>query len=108
MGVPQGPTTVINAPPGSPGETVKVPPSAKVGQAMLVPAPVEAAVTCDGKPLSTGGTGAAGVGAAAGVRAVPFDEGVVDEGHEIGELVAAGEFVVDEADGDGDCVMDLF
>merc|ERR1719337_612385 len=51
--VPAGPTTVVNVPPGSPGTTiqvphprikgafisVKVPASAKPGQAMLVPVP---------------------------------------------------------------------
>merc|ERR1719440_2749104 len=57
--VPPGPTTVINVPAGSPGTTiqvphprvkgafisVKVPASAKPGQAMLVPVPSTAAAT---------------------------------------------------------------
>merc|ERR1719324_399318 len=63
--VPAGPTTVITVPPGSPGSTIQVPHpgvkgafisvnvprNAKVGQAMLVPVPAGAAVTCDGAPL---------------------------------------------------------
>merc|ERR1719456_1099826 len=63
--VPAGPTTVITVPPGSPGTTiqvphpgvkgayiaVKVPRNAKVGQAMLVPVPAEAAVTAAGAPV---------------------------------------------------------
>merc|ERR1719502_777856 len=63
--VPAGPTTVITVPPGSPGTTiqvphpgvkgayvaVKVPRNAKVGQAMLVPVPSEAAVTATGSPV---------------------------------------------------------
>merc|ERR550537_722071 len=62
--VPAGPTTVITVPPGSPGTTIQVPHpgvkgayiavnvprNAKVGQAMLVPVPVEAAVTAHGTP----------------------------------------------------------
>merc|ERR1719159_2283145 len=62
--VPQGPTTVITVPPGSPGTTiqvphpgakgayiaVKVPRNAKVGQAMLVPVPSEAAIAPIGTP----------------------------------------------------------
>merc|ERR1719324_894692 len=62
--VPAGPTTVVTVPPGSPGTTiqvphpavkgayiaVKVPRNAKVGQAMLVPVPPEAAVTATGVP----------------------------------------------------------
>merc|ERR1719352_1510078 len=57
--VPAGPTTVVNVPRGSPGTTIQVPhprvkgafisvsvpASAKVGQAMLVPVPAEAAAT---------------------------------------------------------------
>merc|ERR1719450_1979805 len=53
--VPPGPTTVVNVPPGSPGTiiqvpypgkrgkfiAVNVPPTAKPGQAMLVPVPPE-------------------------------------------------------------------
>merc|ERR1719377_101952 len=60
--VPAGPTTVINVPRGSPGTTIQVPHSSvkgafisvnvpasvKVGQAMLVPVPPEAAVTATG------------------------------------------------------------
>merc|ERR1719252_60082 len=88
--VPAGPTTVITVPPGSPGTTIQVPHpgvkdayiavnvprNAKVGQAMLVPVPAEAAITAHGTPVkaekksssgwSTGGkvaAGAAGVGA---------------------------------------------
>merc|ERR1719191_1758037 len=82
--VPAGPTTVITVPPGSPGTTIQVPHpgvkgafiavnvprNAKVGQTMLVPVPVEAAVTAHGAPVkaekkssggwSTGGKVAAG------------------------------------------------
>merc|ERR1719230_910906 len=94
--VPAGPTTVITVPPGSPGKTIQVPHpgvkgayiavnvphTAKVGQAMLVPVPVEAAVTAHGAPVkaekkssggwSTGGkvaAGAGGLGAVAGAGA---------------------------------------
>merc|ERR1719161_2154276 len=63
--VPAGPTTVITVPPGSPGTTIQVPHpgvkgafigvnvprNAKVGQAMLVPVPTEAAVTASGVPV---------------------------------------------------------
>merc|ERR1712146_169242 len=63
--VPAGPTTVITVPPGSPGTTIQVPHpgvkgayiavnvprSAKVGQAMLVPVPTDAAVTAHGTPV---------------------------------------------------------
>merc|ERR1719463_672311 len=63
--VPAGPTTVVTVPAGSPGTTiqvphpgvkgayiaVKVPRNAKVGQAMLVPVPTEAAVSSTGSPL---------------------------------------------------------
>merc|ERR1719284_1726649 len=63
--VPAGPTTVITVPPGSPGSTIQVPHpgvkgsyiavnvprSSKVGQAMLVPVPPEAAVTAHGAPV---------------------------------------------------------
>merc|ERR1719324_1029662 len=63
--VPAGPTTVITVPPGSPGTTIQVPHpgvkgayiavnvprSAKVGQAMLVPVPPEAAVTAHSSPV---------------------------------------------------------
>merc|ERR1719450_905866 len=63
--VPKGPTTVITVPPGSPGTTIQVPHpgvkgsyiavnvprSAKVGQAMLVPVPKEAAVTTTSSPV---------------------------------------------------------
>merc|ERR1719456_2085499 len=70
--VPPGPTTVVNVPPGSPGKTiqvphprakgafisVKVPASAKPGQAMLVPVPSEVAVTATGTPApNKGGSG---------------------------------------------------
>merc|ERR1719450_230948 len=93
--VPAGPTTVITVPPGSPGTTIQVPHpgvkgayiavnvprKAKVGQAMLVPVPAEAAVTAHGAPVkaeakksaggwSTGGKVAAGAAAVAGVGAV--------------------------------------
>merc|ERR1719310_1283814 len=65
--VRQGPTTVITVPSGSPGTTiqvphpgvkgayvaVKVPRNAKVGQAMLVPVPSEAAVTVAGSPVKS-------------------------------------------------------
>merc|ERR1719454_531455 len=68
--VPQGQTTCINVPPGSPGQTIQVPypgkpgkfisvnvpASAKPGQAMLVPVPPE-----DSAQVSAGG-GGGGVG----------------------------------------------
>merc|ERR1719230_1006850 len=63
--VPAGPTTVITVPPGSAGKTIQVPHpgvkgayiavnvprNAKVGQAMLVPVPAEAAVSASGAPV---------------------------------------------------------
>merc|ERR1719327_2601465 len=63
--VPAGPTTVVTVPPGSPGTTIQVPHpgvkgayiavnvprQAKVGQAMLVPVPAEAAVSSTGSPI---------------------------------------------------------
>merc|ERR1712118_565914 len=64
--VPAGPTTVVTVPPGSPGTTIQVPHpavkgayiavnvprNAKVGQAMLVPVPSEAAIAPIGTPAS--------------------------------------------------------
>merc|ERR1719440_2122729 len=70
--VPPGPTTVINVPPGSPGTTiqvphprvkgafisVKVPASAKPGQAMLVPVPSHApAASAPAGPITPGPRG---------------------------------------------------
>lgn len=63
-----GPTTVINVPPGGPGTiiqvphprvegqyiAVNVPPSAKVGQAMLVPVPTEAEISAGSVSGSSG------------------------------------------------------
>merc|ERR1719271_404360 len=64
--VPAGPTTVVTVPPGSAGTTIQVPHpgvkgayiavnvprNAKVGQAMLVPVPSEAAIAPTGTPAS--------------------------------------------------------
>merc|ERR1712106_21737 len=152
MGVPSGPTTVINVLRGSPGTiiqvphpgakgafiSVNVPASAKVGQAMLVPVPTEAAVQADGKPArnsksggwSTGakvaatGAAAVAVGGAAvggvvlgehiaehGVDATvdAAGEGLETAGEAVGDFaVDAGEFIVDAAEGAGDFIMDLF
>merc|ERR1719238_199128 len=70
--VPPGPTTVVNVPPGSPGTTiqvphprvkgafisVKVPASAKPGQAMLVPVPTHThAVSAPAGPTTPGPRG---------------------------------------------------
>merc|ERR1719506_642113 len=66
--VPAGPTTVVNVPPGSPGTTiqvphprakgafisVKVPASAKPGQAMLVPVPSHAHAASAPGPTTPG------------------------------------------------------
>jgi len=149
--VPSGPTTVINVPKGSPGTTIQVPhpgvkgafisvnvpASAKVGQAMLVPVPNEAAIQADGKPTappaggwSTGakvaatGAAAVAVGGAAvggvvlgehiaehGVDATvdAAGEGLETAGEAVGDFaVDAGEFIVDAAEGAGDFIMDLF
>jgi hypothetical protein len=71
--VPQGPTTVVNVPPGAPGSVIQVPypgvpgkliavnvpASAKPGQAMLVPVPpVDQAIDASGGGGATGGGGA--------------------------------------------------
>jgi hypothetical protein len=147
--VPPGKTTVVNVPAGAPGTTiqvphpgkrgafiaVKVPKSAKPGQAMLVPVPdaptYPAPATAGAAPVSRAGwsTGekvalGVGVGAAA-VGGVVLGEhiaehgldatvdaagdGLADAGEAIGDFaVDAGEFVVDAAEDAGDFIMDLF
>merc|ERR1719223_2086210 len=150
--VPAGLTTVINVPRGSPGTTIQVPhpgvkgafisvnvpSSAKVGQAMLVPFPTEAAIQADGKPSRDGKSGGWSTGAkvaATGAAAVAVGgaavggvvlgehiaehgidatvdaagEGLETAGEAIGDFaVDAGEFIVDAAEGAGDFIMDLF
>lgn len=148
--VAPGPTTVINVPPGTPGTTIQVPypghpdklisvnvpPSAKPGQAMLVPVPpLDQAVPAPKAPsggggMSTGGkilTGGAvlvGVGGAAvggailgehiaehGIDATvdAVGDGLEDVGEAIGDFaVDAGEFIVDAGEDVGDFIMDLF
>merc|ERR1719331_3231989 len=131
--VPAGPTTVITVPPGSPGTTiqvphpavkgayiaVKVPRNAKVGQAMLVPVPSEAAVTATGSPVkgdkkssgwSTGAKVAAGTAAVAGAGAlavggVVLGDSIADHGVE-GTMDAIGDSFADAGEAIGDFAVD--
>lgn len=83
--VPEGKTTVINVPAGSPGTTIQipfpgkpgafiavnVPASAKAGQAMLVPVPDEAMITASGDKhpdAAAGGGGGGGGGWSTGAK----------------------------------------
>jgi len=83
--VPEGKTTVINVPAGSPGTTIQipypgkkgafiavnVPASAKAGQAMMVPVPDEAMITATGEAhpdAKAGGGGGGGGGWSTGAK----------------------------------------
>jgi len=143
--VPAGPTTVITVPPGSPGTTiqvphpgvkgayiaVKVPRNAKVGQAMLVPVPSEAAVTATGSPVkgdkkssvasagtadkkssgwSTGAKVAAGTAAVAGAGAlavggVVLGDSIAEHGVD-GTIDAIGDSFADAGEVIGDFAVD--
>lgn len=132
--VPAGPTTVVNVPPGSPGTTIQVPhprvkgafisvnvpASAKLGQAMLVPVPSEAAVSATGATTaakgrsgggwSTGGKVAAGTAAIVGVGGAAVGGAIL--GEHIAEhgvdatLDAAGDGIADAAEAVGDFAVD--
>jgi len=134
--VPAGPTTVITVPRGSPGTTIQVPHpgvkgafiavnvprKAKAGQAMLVPAPTEAAVTASGSPVkaekkssgwSTGGKVAAGTaaaGAVAGVGALAVGGVILGEHiseHGVDATVdALGDGLTDAGEAIGDFAVD--
>jgi hypothetical protein len=144
--VPAGPTTVINVPAGSPGTTIQVPhprvkgafisvnvpASAKVGQAMLVPLPAEAAVTVADTPTastgaatvadiptpSRGGRGSWSTGAkvAAGTAGVAGVFGAAVDGVILGEHIAehgldatvdaVGDGIVDAAEATEDFAVD--
>lgn len=126
--VPAGPTTVVNVPPGGPGTTIKVPHpavpgafidvnvpvTAKVGQAMLVPVPPEAAATLAGEQARTarmvGGTDSkrgssewtTGAKVAAGATGVAAVGGLAVGGFYLGEHVAEhGVDTTVDAVGDG-------
>jgi hypothetical protein len=135
--VPKGKTTVVTVPPGSPGSVIQVPypgkpgkfiavnvpPSAKPGQAMLVPVPDE-----DDSTVSTGGGGggggadkksggwstgakvAAGTAAVVGVGGAAVGGAIL--GHHIAEhgldatVDAAGDGIVDAGEAIGDGAVD--
>merc|ERR1712070_919310 len=140
--VPAGPTTVVTVPPGSAGTTIQVPhprikgvfisvhvpPSAKAGQAMLVPVPSQTGTSAkrtsapkttaspagadasSGSSWSTGGKVAAGT--AAGVAAFGGAVGGAILGDHIAEHGldatgdAVGEGIVDAAEATEDFAVD--
>lgn len=136
--VPAGPTTVITVPPGSPGTTimvphpkgggfiaVNVPPSARPGQAMLVPvppqaipsgpggAPPAAPVKKDKGGMSTGakvavGGAVVGVGVGGALLGVHMAEhGAEATGEMLGDAAAdAGDAIVDAGEAIGDAAVD--
>merc|ERR1712070_544608 len=138
--VPAGPTTVVTVPPGSAGTTIQVPhprikgafisvhvpPSAKAGQAMLVPVPSQTGTSAKrtSAPKTTASpAGVAAFGGAVGGAILgdhiaehgldatgdAVGEGIVDAAEATEDFaVDAGEFTVDAAEDLGDFVMDLF
>jgi hypothetical protein len=142
--VPAGPTTVITVPAGSPGTTiqvphprmkgafisVRVPASAKAGQAMLVPVPSVSAVASKDVPhekrvppgkasdavrgsssgWSTGGkvagsTAAAGAIFCGAVGGAVLGEHITEHGFDA-TLDAAGDEIADAAEATGDFAVD--
>merc|ERR1719502_1154104 len=131
--VPAGPTTVITVPPGSPGTiiqvphpgvkgayiAVNVPRNAKVGQAMLVPVPKEAAVAATSSLVkdekkssgwSTGAKVAAGTAAVAGAGAlavggVVLGDSIAEHGVD-GTMDAIGDSFADAGEAIGDFAVD--
>jgi hypothetical protein len=114
--VPAGPTTVVTVKKGDAGKTITVPhplvkgafikcdvpKKAKPGQAMLVPAPKEAAVDAQGRPFgqSSGGIGAGGV--ALGVGALAVGAGAAVAGAVLGDhIIEHGVDATVDAIGDG-------
>lgn len=104
--VPAGPTTVVNVPPGSAGKTiqvphprvkgafisVRVPASAKPGQAMLVPLPAAAAVTAAGTPAPAIQRSSAVAAPAAKLSVAPSEasDGGWTTGGKVAAVTAAG------------------
>mmetsp|Transcript_115903 Transcript_115903/g.201207 ORF Transcript_115903/g.201207 Transcript_115903/m.201207 type:complete len:233 (+) Transcript_115903:92-790(+) len=122
--VPPGKTTVINVPPGAPGTTIQVPypgrkgefiavnvpPTAKVGQAMLVPVPdgpsstpaAEPAAAAAEAPAAGGGGWSTGAKVAAGAAGVAVVGGLAVGGVVLGEHIAEhGVDATVDAAGDG-------
>jgi len=121
--VPPGKTTVINVPPGAPGTTIQVPypgkkgsfisvnvpPTAKVGQAMLVPVPeapdsvAEAPGAAAAEAPAAGGGGwSTGAKVAAGAAGVAVVGGLAVGGVVLGEHIAEhGVDATVDAAGDG-------
>jgi len=146
--VAKGPTMCVKVPPGTPGQTiqvphpkakdkfiaVKVPPTAKVGQAMLVPVPdAEVETPCAEETIaappptaseaekkagwSTGAKVAAGTAAVIGVGGLAvggavLGEHIAEEGWDatmadLGDAAtAAGDGIVDGAEAAGDWIGD--
>jgi len=139
--VPAGPTTVITVPAGSPGKTiqvahprvkgafisVRVPSSARAGQAMLVPVPSESARSTKhaspekvtptektsiaaGSSWSTGGkvaasTAAVGAVFCGAVGGAVLGEHITEHGLDA-TLEAAGDGIADAAEATGDFAVD--
>jgi len=126
--VPEGPTTVINVPPGSPGTViqvpypgkknkfiaVKVPANAKVGQAMLVPVPKDEVASVRAPPssgglstgakIATGGAVLVGVGGMA-VGGAILGEHIAEHGFDA-TMDGIGDGLTDGVEAIGDFAVD--